>query len=110
MRAIWGWLAGRKTYLLSGVVILTLLVLVFLGKLTPDSGAELLIFAVGIFAVAFRNVLQRHHAEAVAILEGVAQAGTAVAARNGAEMVAIAKVTVPQGVKLAEELRTEKDN
>jgi len=110
MRSIWGWMVGRRTYLLAGVVILALLVLVFLGRLTPDTGVALLTFAAGVFAVAFRSVLQRHHAEAVAILKGVADAGAAAAAHNGAEVIAIAKTTVPEGVKLVEEIRAEKED
>lgn len=110
MRSISGWLAGRKTYLLAGVVILALLALVFLGKLTPDTGVALVTFAVAGFGVTFRHALQRHQDEEIALLRGIAQAGVDVAAHNAPAALAVAETELPQGVKLAEELRTEKDN
>jgi hypothetical protein len=107
MRSIWGWMAGRKTYLLAGGVIFVLLTLVFLGRLTPETGIVLVSFAVCGFGVTFRHALERHHDEAIAVLRGVALAGEAAAVHNVPGALQAAEATLPQGVKLAEELGKE---
>lgn len=108
MTAFRGWMAGKKTYLLAGGVILVLLVLVGLGRLTPETGTALLVFAACGFGVTFRAALQRHQAEEIAILKGIAQAGAAVAKHDVPGAIRIAVGVAPQGMQLAQELNAEK--
>jgi len=108
MRSISGWLAGRKTYLLAGVLVSVLLTLVFLGKLTPEIAAGLSTLAVGGFAVTFRSALERHQAEEVELLRDIALAGSMAVAHNALGALKIAQQAVPQGVQLVEELKQEK--
>lgn len=108
MTAIRGWLAGKKTYLLAGVVVLALLVLVAMGRLTPETGAGLLVFAAAGFGITFRAALARHQAEVVAILQGTVKIGSAVAAHNVPGAIQAAESLAPQGVQLAQELNAEK--
>lgn len=108
MRAIWGRMAGRKTYLLAGLVILAMFALVFMGRLTPETGGALMTLAAAGFAATFRDALERHQKEEIALLKTIAQAGAAAAAHNVAGALAAAEDALPQGVALAHELNQEK--
>jgi hypothetical protein len=108
MTAFRGWMAGKKTYLLAGGVILVLLVLVALGRLTPETGTALLVFAACGFGVTFRAALQRHQEEEIAILKGIAQAGAALATHNVPGALRAAESIAPQGMQLVQELQQEK--
>jgi hypothetical protein len=98
---------GRKTYLVSGVVLLTLLLLVFLGELTPDIGVGLMTVAVCGFGATFRHALERHQQEEIAILRSLAQAGAAVANHNTASALQAGETTATLGAKLADEIKQE---
>jgi len=108
MRTIWRWMAGRKTYLVAGMVLLTLVALVFLGRLTPDTGVALVTLAAAGFAATFRAALERHQKEEIALLQSIALAGAAAAAHNVPGAIRAAEAAIPQGAQLAEELSKEK--
>lgn len=95
MRAIWGWLAGRKTYILAGGVLLVLLALVYLGRLTPETAALVISFAVPLFALTFRSALGSHQAQVLAVLTDVAAVGYAVRLHDKAAV----QVSVLQTIK-----------
>jgi hypothetical protein len=101
-------MAGKKTYLLAGGVVLVLLSLVAAGRLTPATGPALLVFTAAGFGVTFRAALQRHQAEVVAILQGTVQIGAAVASHNVSGAVKAAEAIAPQGMELAQEINQEK--
>jgi hypothetical protein len=102
------WLAGRKTYLLAAVLVQAVLVLVFLGRLTPETAAALGLLAASGFAVTFRSALERHQAEEIALLQDVARAGGAVAVHNNAALVSDVVKTVEDGIVLAAKVNEEK--
>jgi hypothetical protein len=110
MTAFRGWMAGKKTYALAGGVILVLLVLVALGRLTPETGTGLLVFAACGFGVTFRSALQRHQAEEIAILKGIAQAGVALTKHDVPGAIRTAMAVAPQGMQLVQELQQEKQS
>lgn len=107
MKRIWEWMAGRKTYLVAGTVLFALAVLVFLAKLTPDAGVGLVTVAVCGFGATFRHALERHQREEIAILSGIAEAGRWTIAHNVPSAAEAIVATLPQGVKLAEEIQHE---
>lgn len=107
MRRIWGWMSGRKTYLVAGAVLFVLAALVFLGKLTPDTGVALVTVAACGFGATFRHALERHQQEEIAILRGIAQTGEAAASRNASAAIQDAASTAFVGAKLAAEIRQE---
>jgi hypothetical protein len=108
MRSISEILAGRKTYLVAGGVILVLLGLVFFGRLTPELAVGLLTSAVCGLGITFRSALARHQAEEIEILRDIALAGTMVVAHNAVGALKIAQQALPEGVQLAQELSQEK--
>ena len=108
LRGFSDWLAGRKTYLLAGVTILVLLFLVFLGKLTPESGCVLVAFAVSGFAVTFRHALERHHQAEVSLLLDIATAGLAYRQHNRGALASAAEAALHDGTGLATDLNKEK--
>lgn len=108
MRAIWGWMAGRKTYLLAGGVLSVLLALVFLGRLTPDVGVGLVTVAVCGFGGTFRHALERHQQEEIAILRRIAQAGAAAAVHNVPGIIQAGSLAISMGEQLAQEVEQEK--
>ena len=76
------WLKGKKTYLLAGLLILAVIVLVAMGKLTPQNALALSLLALGGFSVTFRSALANHQAQALAILQDASQAGALYRAGN----------------------------
>jgi hypothetical protein len=103
MTAIWGWLAGRKTYILAGLVVLTILVLVFLGRLTPEAAYTIALTALAGFAVTFRSALADHQAQVISVLMDVGQLGVAVRTGNRAGELAVAQDLAKQGIALVEQ-------
>ena len=105
-----GWLAGRKTYLVAGVIVAVTVALVFFGRLTPTTASEILVFGVSAFAVTFRSALQRHQDEVLMLLTLAAKAGEAAAAHNSAAAGAAGLQVVKQGVTLVQEIKLETSN
>ena len=110
MTAFRSWLAGKKTYLLATGGVLVVIALVAMGRLTPEIGIGILIFIACGFGATFRSALQRHQAEEIAILKGIAQAGTALARHDVPGAIRNAMAIAPQGVQLAQELNAEKSS
>ena len=107
MRAFLSWMAGRKTYLMAGVVFLATVTLVFLGRLNPTTASAVVLFAISGFAATYRSALARHQEEEIAILVTIANAGKAAAARNSPALISAATQVVEQGTKLAGEIAQE---
>jgi hypothetical protein len=75
-------LEGKKTYILAVLLGVVLLILVFLGKLTPGLAVEIVIgFAPG-FAATFRDAIEKNQSQIVAVLTDVAKAGADATAHN----------------------------
>jgi hypothetical protein len=101
MRAFSGWLAGRKTYLLAGLVGLVVAAAVFFGQMTPDRAYVVLLFATAGFAVTFRSAIETHHAEVIAALMDVGQLGIAVRHGDKAAEEVVVQDLAQQGIKFA---------
>jgi hypothetical protein len=99
------WLRGKKTYLVAGLTMAAVLLLVFLGKLTPATGISVALFAISLFGVTFRAAMEQHHEEILVVLEDVAQAGLAFAGHNTAKLLAAAEQAAIDGGKLAVDCR-----
>jgi hypothetical protein len=107
LRGIWGWMEGRKTYALAGIVFLAVLGLTFAGRLTPSTASTVALFAVSGFAMTFRSALGRHQAEQLAILQEIAAAGLAARQHNRPAAVASLVQAAEQGAQLAGEVSKE---
>ena len=101
------WATGRKTYLLSALVILVALVLVFFHRLTPETAFTVALVAIGLFAATFRAALQTHHDETLQVLREVAIVGTDVATHNLGAALAVGTQAVQDGAKLDVEIEQE---
>lgn len=97
-----GWLAGRKTYILAGLVVLTILVLVFCGMLTPEAAYTVALVALAGFAVTFRSALADHQAQVISVLMDVGNLGAAVRGHNKEGELAAAQDLAKQGIGLVE--------
>jgi hypothetical protein len=107
MKAFWGWMAGRKTYIMAGLVLAVTFTLVFLQRLTPTTAFAVVMFAVSGFAATFRSALQRHQAESVAILIDIAAAGKAAAGHNSVALGGSLMQAAQDSGKLADEIHAE---
>jgi hypothetical protein len=94
-------LAGRKTYLLAGLLVLTVVVLVFFGKLTPETALAVALVFAGLISASFRSAIEQHHAEVVNLLIDVAEVGVAVRSHNKAAEVSAAEGLAEQGIAVA---------
>jgi hypothetical protein len=73
LKAIAGWFQGKKT-ILGGVVIFAAAVAgVWFGKLDPVTGVALA--GAGLSVIGWGDKANRHQAQLLAVLEGVAKAG-----------------------------------
>ena len=101
MGSFWKVLDGRKMYLVSGVLFLGVLLLVFLGRMTPTGALPLL--AVAGFAFGFRSVLEKHHDQALALLVDIGSAGVAARTHNKQAEIDSLMKAAEQGAALAKE-------
>ena len=107
MTAIWGWLAGRKTYILAGIVILIVLALVFFGRLTPTMAAAIAVFALCGFSITFRSALHNHQAQVIAIFQKIADAGGQIHIRNSVVAREDILAAAEDAFGLAQQVRAE---
>ena len=98
---------GRKTYLLSGSLLVALLVLVATGHLTPQTAAVLVMIAAFGFPVTLRAALAHHQDEVVELLEEIATTGAAVASHNLPGALGAGRQVFESGEKLADECKQE---
>lgn len=98
-------LEGRKTYLLAGGVLLAVVVLVFLGVVSPSNGVA--IVTVAGFACTFRSAIQSHHVSEVALLTDIAAAGVAYRDHNQKALAAAGSAAIEDGTVLAQEVAKE---
>jgi hypothetical protein len=102
------WLAGKKTYLLALLLVVTVLVLVYLGRLTPETALTVALVFAGLLSASFRSAIEQHHAEVLNLLIGISEAGADLRAGNKAGAVAVAKSMEPTAETLAAELNAER--
>lgn len=105
MRRFLGWMDGRKTYLLSGVLVAGVVALVFAGQISPAEAVSWIIAAA--FAFGFRSVLEKHHDEILAALFAIAEGGEAYRARDKTALAAAADAAIQDGAALASEIHQE---
>lgn len=82
LKTVFGWLAGRKTYLLALLLVVVTVTLVATNKLTPENGVVLLLLFSAGFAATFRDALERHQAQSVQIIAGTAATLRDIATKN----------------------------
>lgn len=100
-------LAGKKTYLLAFLLVATVLVLVYLGRLTPAAGLTVALVFAGLISASFRSAIEQHHAEVLNLLIEIAEAGTDMRVGNKAGAVQVVKSAAPVAEQLAGELKAE---
>jgi uncharacterized membrane protein YphA (DoxX/SURF4 family) len=93
LTSLLGWLSGKKTYLLAAILLLTVGVFVFLGRLTPQVAMTVALVFLGLFAASFRDALAKHQAQVIQFLEDTALVGKLTLAKNG-KAAAIAGVAL----------------
>jgi len=103
-----GFLVGRKTYILAGVLCLATAVLVYTGRLTPTVALGTLLIALGGFAATFRNALQRHQEDSLRLLADIAAVGVAV--KNHKDIQPAVTTAAKDGYVLGEEIEQEPKN
>jgi hypothetical protein len=81
------WLSGKKTYLLAGLLIVTVSTLVFLGRMTPATALTVALVFAGLISASFRSAIEQHHAEIITVLLGISEAGIDLRAGNKAAAV-----------------------
>ena len=101
------WLAGKKTYLLAGLLVVTVLVLVWVGKLTPETALTVALVFAGLLSAIFRSAIEQHQAQVLQALAAVAEAGVDARAGNKAAAVAVLKSEASAAEQLAVELKAE---
>jgi hypothetical protein len=102
---VWiGWLEGKKTYILAGAVCLVVLVLVYLGRLTPTTAMAIALLALGGFAATFRAALAAHQEDLLDLLQAVAATGVAVAAHNSGAALKAGAAAVEDGARVEQEI------
>lgn len=104
---VWKATAGRRTYLVAGAIAAVTLVLVATHQLTTLRAFEILLFGGSALGASFRKALKNHQAEAMALLEGAALFGAAVASRQVPAALEQASVVVESGRQLVEEVTAE---
>ena len=102
-----GRLSGKKTYLVAALLTISVLVLVFLGKMTPAAAMSVGLMAAAAFGVTFRSAIEQHHQELMVMLLEVADAGKEVAAHNLAAAEPDAVKLIGQAQTLAAEVKGE---
>jgi hypothetical protein len=101
------WLAVHWVYCVASLCAIVVVLLVFLGRLTPDAATGLSLVCVTMFAADFRPQLERHQKEVVQVLSAIAKAGEAAAARNIPGALQAGTQAVEDGTKLAQECEQE---
>jgi hypothetical protein len=93
--AIWqrvlGWFEGKKTILGGAVILAGAVAAVWLGKVDPATGLTLA--GVGLSIVGYGDKANRHQAELLTALQGVAQVGADIRAGNKQQAVKDAETT-----------------
>ena len=54
------WLSGKKTYLLAALLVVTVSILVFLGRMTPATGLTVALVFAGLLSASFRSAMAEH--------------------------------------------------
>lgn len=103
------WAKGKKTYLLAGLLVMVALVLVFVGKLTPQLAFMLLLMALAGFAVTFRLALARHSDQVLQFLTSVAAVGVAARKHDREAELAAAESAALTGAELGAEIEQDKN-
>jgi len=100
-------LSGKKTYLVAALLVVTVLVLVFLGKMTPATAFTVALVFAGLLSATFRAAIEKHHDEEINLLVAISEAGGDVIHHNYYGAAQVAKAVAPVAVKLAAELKAE---
>lgn len=101
----WKWLAGHWLWVaVIGIAALTV-ILVFAGKLTPQTSAGLGLVIVTALAADFRPQLERHQKEVLLALTEIAAAGNAFRAHNMAAALQAGEAAVEDGALVAQEVK-----
>jgi hypothetical protein len=87
-------LAGKKTYILAALLVVTVLVLVYLGRLTPTAALTVALVFAGLLSASFRSAIEQHHVEVLNMLIGISEAGADVRQGNKAGAVQVIRETV----------------
>jgi len=91
-------LAGKKTYLLAALLVVTVLILVYLGCLTPETALTVALVFAGLLSASFRSAIGQHHAEVLNLLIGISEAGVDMRAGNKAGAVEVIRQTAAKEV------------
>jgi hypothetical protein len=101
----WKWLAGHWLWVaVIGIAALTV-ILVFAGKLTPQTSAGLGLVIVTALAADFRPQLERHQKEVLLALTEIAAAGNAFRAHNMPAALQAGEAAVEDGALVAQEVK-----
>ncbi|WP_162538774.1 hypothetical protein [Granulicella sp. WH15] len=100
-------MAGKKTYLLAGVLLLAAIALLLTGQLTPTSAMTLLLVGAFGFPVTFRSAIKRHEQDVLTILQQIALAGVYMRSHNSAGAEGALKQSLGDAVTLGRELQSE---
>lgn len=103
----WKWLSARWRYDLASLLALTVMVLVFTGRITVDTAMAFVLTIITLLVLDLRPQLERHRAEMVQLLTEVAAAGRAAQTHNVGAAVRVGELAVQDGAKLAEEVKAE---
>jgi hypothetical protein len=101
-------MSGRKTYLLSGLLLVVTLGLLAAGKLSPAT--TLALIALGGFPATFRSALARHSEEELRLLAEIAAAGAGLAIHNYPIVREAGGAAVMQALQLGRELQADCSN
>jgi len=100
-------LAGKKTYLLSGLLVVTVLVLVFLGRLTPETALTVALVFAGLLSASYRSAIEQHHQEVLSLLYLISETGQDVLTHQVGKALPLLKTAAPIAEQLASELKAE---
>jgi hypothetical protein len=98
-------LAGRKTYLLAALLVVTVLILVYAGQATPETILPVAMVFAGLISASFRSAIAQHQAEVLQALTAIATAGIDVRQGNKAAAVQVVEKAAA-GPTVAEVLAT----
>jgi hypothetical protein len=73
MKSVLSWVQGKKTMIGGALIAIAAIVAIWMGVMSPESGLTLV--GAGIAVIGFADKANRHQAELLAALEGVAKAG-----------------------------------
>jgi hypothetical protein len=101
-------LAGRKTYLLASLLVGTVLALLALGRLTPETALTVALVFAGLISASFRSAIEQHHAEVLKLLVAIAEAGAEMRVGNKTAAMDTVKAELPAAEALVGVLKAEK--